>query len=131
MGVPAVRFWTGGRAERADGPVLVSVTELRSHRWRDLPRVYRDALRLRRAWPGLDGAVGMWLWVRPLRRRSGSVSLWCTEADLRAFLGTPAHVAVMRRHREGSTVRSSQWTGEAGSRRDAWRRAAAWLADPA
>ncbi|MFF4618858.1 hypothetical protein [Nonomuraea jabiensis] len=74
--------WTPGPAAGATGSVLVSVTDFRTGRLRDLPGVYQAGLTLRRAWPDLPGAVGMWLWTQPLEGRCGSVSIWQDEGSL-------------------------------------------------
>jgi hypothetical protein len=110
------------------GPVFVSVTDFVADRWRDLPRIYWEALRLRAGWPALPGAVGLCLWAKPLQRRSGSVSVWRGEDDLRAFIGTPLHVAIMKRNRGHGTLVATSWTERtAVSRRAVWQRAAARL----
>ncbi|MBB5782683.1 hypothetical protein [Nonomuraea jabiensis] len=102
--------WTPGPAAGATGSVLVSVTDFRISRLRDLPGVYRAGLTLRRAWPGLPGAVGMWLWTEPLEGRCGSVSIWQDEQALRTFVAWPDHVAIVRRYRGRGELRSTTWT---------------------
>ena len=69
-------------------------------------------LRLRRGWARLPGAVGMWLWADPLRKRSGSVSVWADPAALRAFVGRPDHLRIVRAHRGRGTMRATSWTTE-------------------
>jgi heme-degrading monooxygenase HmoA len=125
----ALRVWRNGPRQDASGPVFVSVTDFVADRWRDLPRIYWEALRLRSGWPTLPGAVGLCLWTKPLQRRSGSVSLWHDEDDVRAFIGTPLHVAIMKRNRGHGTLVATSWTeSTAVSRRTVWQRAAARLA---
>ncbi|MEV0144907.1 MULTISPECIES: hypothetical protein [unclassified Nonomuraea] len=102
--------WTPGAAADVTGSVLVSVTDFHAHRLRDLPGVYQAGLALRRAWPQLPGAVGMWLWTEPLRGRCGSVSIWQDEQALRGFVGWPDHVAIVRRYRWRGRLRSTTWT---------------------
>ncbi|CAM5608907.1 hypothetical protein [Streptomyces purpurascens] len=46
---------------RRSGSLTVSVTEFTSDAYRDLPGIARHGFALRRRWPDLDGAVGMWL----------------------------------------------------------------------
>lgn len=101
--------WTSGPAADIDGPVLVAVTAFQADTARDLPGIFRSGLTLRRAWPRLDGAVGMWLWARPLERRCGSVSIWQGEQDLRGFVAWPAHVAIVRRYRGRGRLTSLTW----------------------
>ncbi|NUW31964.1 hypothetical protein HTZ77_11060 [Nonomuraea sp. SMC257] len=119
--------WTPGEAAGTTGTVLVSVTDYRADRMRDLPGVYRDGLALRRSWSELPGAVGMWLWTEPLRGRCGSVSIWRDDVALRRFVAWPQHVAVVRRHRGHGRLRSTTWT-TTSTDRGIWDRALAYLA---
>ncbi|MFJ8048664.1 hypothetical protein [Streptomyces luteogriseus] len=61
---------------------------------------------LRRHWPRLEGAVGMWVWVMPVAGRCGSVSVWTERRALAGFLRLPEHVAIMDEYRERGTTRS-------------------------
>jgi hypothetical protein len=119
--------WRPGPANMTDGPVLVSVTDFRLHAARDLPGAYRAAMRLRRAWPELEGAVGMWLWAKPLQQRSGSVSVWRSEDDLNGFVRWPVHVAIMRKYREAGDLTSTSWYYERFISAQAWREAVRFL----
>ncbi|WP_329126920.1 hypothetical protein [Streptomyces sp. NBC_01465] len=92
----------GGRS----GPLIVSVTDFTSDAYRDLPGIARHGFALRRHWPHLDGAVGMWLWAAPLARRCGSVSVWTERRALAAFVRLPEHVAIMDEYRDRGTTRS-------------------------
>jgi hypothetical protein len=90
--------------------VVVSLTDFRAHRLRDLSGIYWSGLRLREGWYAMPGAIGLWLWGRPLERgRGGSVSVWQSEADLRRFVGLPAHLAIMRKYRSLGTLNSATW----------------------
>ena len=105
-----VAFWTAGPAG-ADGRVLVSVTDFQLARARDVVRAWVQGLRLRRAWPSMPGAIGLWLWAKPLSKRSGSVSVWRSEDDLRRFVRWPRHVEIMRRyHSVGELTAATWWT---------------------
>jgi len=99
--------WTAG-----GGVVVVSVTTFEVDRIRDLPGAYLAGLRLRRAWPATTGAVGLRLWARPWQRTSGAISVWRTEADLRTFLSTPEHVAVVHKFRHRASVTSESWLAQ-------------------
>jgi heme-degrading monooxygenase HmoA len=123
-----VAQWTQGPLTAADGPVLVSVTDFHVARARDLPAVWAEGLRLRRAWPSMPGAVGMWLWAKPLRRRSGSVSVWRSEDDLRRFVRWPRHVEIMRRYRDSGELVSCMWPAEHFDRAQIWSAARRRLA---
>ena len=95
-----------GTSGRRSGPLIVSVTDFTSDAYRDLPGITRHGLALRRHWPRLEGAVGMWLWVAPWARRCGSVSVWTGRRALAEFVRLPEHVAIMDEYRERGTIRS-------------------------
>ncbi|MDP9869556.1 MULTISPECIES: hypothetical protein [Streptosporangium] len=101
--------WTPGPAADVTGPVLVAITEFRADRARDLPGIYRSGRALGRGWPGLDGAVGMWLWAEMLERRCGSVSIWQSEQALKRFVAWPEHLTIVRRYRRRGRLTSVTW----------------------
>lgn len=103
--------WKRGPAAGAAGPLVISFTEF-SFRWRDVPAIVRAGRRMSRALLGLEGAVGLSLYMRPLRGCSGSVSVWRSEADLRGFVALPEHIAIMRRYRGRGSLRSATWTAD-------------------
>ncbi|WP_067816429.1 hypothetical protein [Actinomadura kijaniata] len=121
--------WIPGPAADTEGPVLVSVTEFTGDAFRDVPAIYRAGLELSRAWPRLDGAVGTWLWARPLGRASGSVSVWEDEAALRRFVSWAPHVAIVRRFRDRGRVRATTWHADRFAGDEAWREAVRFLED--
>jgi hypothetical protein len=98
------------------GEVVVSLTEFRARRARDLPPIARDGLALARGWRALDGAIGVVLYVDASTKSGGSLSLWRDEDALRRFVGPPRHVAIMRRYRDRVTVRAATWTVAAAAR---------------
>jgi hypothetical protein len=104
-----VALWKEGPAGADGSPVLVSVTDFQLGRVQDVPAVWVVGLRLRHAWPLIPGAIGLWLWAKPLARRSGSVSVWRSEQDLRRFVAWPRHVAIMRRYRGAGELTSAIW----------------------
>jgi hypothetical protein len=116
--------WRSGPAFNEGGSVLVSVTDFRAERARDLPGIALAGYRLRRVWPQLDGAVGLWLWTSALELRTGSVSVWTDERALRAFVKLPAHVEIMRHYRQRGTLRAKTWQAEQADLREVWRKAA-------
>jgi hypothetical protein len=101
--------WTPGPAADTAGPVLVSITDFQARRLCDLPGIYQAGLTLRRGWPQLTGAIGMWLWTEPLGLRCGSVSIWQDVAALHRFVAWPDHVTIMRRYRGRGELRSTTW----------------------
>ncbi|MEV6908429.1 hypothetical protein [Amycolatopsis sp. NPDC051071] len=118
--------WKPGPAE-ARGSVLVSVTDFASDRRLDLPGIYRAGRRLAALWPDLDGAVGHWLWVDIRGSRSGSVSLWRDAGAMRAFIGLPVHVDIMRTYRKRGTIRATTWTADDPELSAVWREAVDFL----
>jgi hypothetical protein len=123
---PTFAWWTGGPAE-VGGSVFVSVTDFHLHRTGDLFRVYLAGLRLSRAWRSMNGAVGMWLWTKPLGKRSGSVSVWRSEEDLRRFVRWPRHLDLMRGYRDAGELTSTTWREPHFEATEIWARAAAQL----
>jgi hypothetical protein len=121
--------WQAGPADRDGGPVLVSVTNFELSSARDLPGAYMAAMRLRRAWPDLKGAVGLWLWAKPLQKRSGSISIWQGEEDLMAFVRWPVHVAIMRKYRGRGMLTSVSWVVDRFVAEEVWNDAACRLAN--
>ena len=131
-GLPLVRgFWKAGPAADAVGPVTVSLTDFRVDRFRDLPAIAIDALRIRHGWGRREGSVGLSLWVQPLRRRLGSVSAWRGEGDLSRWLGSGEHRRVVRKYgTRMHNVSSATWIADRFVLSEAWdevarRRAAA------
>lgn len=118
-----IRFWTDGPAHADGEAVFVSFTDFRVTRVRDLPRVWVEGMRLRRAWPSMEGAIGLWLWGKPLSRRSGSVSVWRTEEDLLRFVRWQRHVEIMSRYRDAGTLTSDTWWAEPFDALDVWKTA--------
>ncbi|RKT84042.1 hypothetical protein SAMN05421805_11921 [Saccharopolyspora antimicrobica] len=106
--------WKPGAARAlatSGDPVIVSVTEFTPHRPRTTFGVATRGMALRKTWPGLEGAIGMWLWLTPdLRRpRSGAISVWRTEADLHRFVARADHVRIMRAYRDRGALRTKTW----------------------
>jgi hypothetical protein len=105
--------------------VLISVTDFRADRRRDLPGVLRAGGRVRRALPQLPDAVGMWLWTEPWRGRCGSVSVWRDETVRYHFVGRADYVEIMRRYRDRGSIKSTTCNTPAADRDAIWSRA--WL----
>ncbi|UUU29590.1 hypothetical protein JIX56_06670 [Streptomyces sp. CA-210063] len=112
---------------RSNGPLIVSITDFTSDAYRDLPGIARRGLALRRHWPHLDGAVGMWWWAVPSARRCGAVSVWTGRRALASFVRLPEHVAIMDEYRERGTTRSVIREYESFDAARIQRDAQAWL----
>jgi hypothetical protein len=112
--------WKRGPAPPTAAFVAVTRTDFARHR--DIPAAFANALRLRRAFPRTPGAIGLSLAMgAPWRKRTWSISAWSTPEDLQRFLGSPEHVAIVRRFRGRVTVRSETWPVPRFVLRDAWR----------
>ena len=101
--------WKQGPVRAREDRLLFSYTEFAPHSVRDWPEIALSARRLRALWPHLPGAVGMTLYLQPLRLRGGSLSVWESEDALRGFVGLPLHVEIMRRFRDRGALRSFSW----------------------
>jgi hypothetical protein len=97
------------------------------HRWRDIPRVANEGLRLRRRWPETEGALGLWFASLSAGRRQVSVSVWSSPEDLRAFVRSPAHLRIMREHRATGLLHTTAWTSERLDHAAIWQEAVARL----
>jgi hypothetical protein len=98
------------------------------HRLRDIPRVAREGMRLRRRWPETEGALGLWFASFGSGRRQVSVSIWRSPEDLRRFVRTPEHLRIMREHRNTGDLYTNAWTAEHFDRYLIWRQAVDRLA---
>ena len=123
---PTFAWWTWGPAE-VGGSVLVSVTDFHLQHTRDLLRVYLAGVHLSRAWRSMSGAVGMWLWTKPLGKRSGSVSVWRSEEDLLRFVRWPRHLDLMRAYRDAGGLTSTTWRAARFEAVEIWAPAATRL----
>jgi heme-degrading monooxygenase HmoA len=108
---------------------IVSATRTDFDRFRDMPGAALAALRFRRAFPSTPGAIGLSLAMQPLSRRSWSVSAWQSEEDLRRFVRSAEHVAIVREYTRKVHVRSATWSVDRFRLRCAWREAAQRLRD--
>jgi len=125
---PLLTRWTPGPAAGAQDGVLISVTDFTTARLRHSPDIIRSGLRLRKGWFAISGAIGLWLWSLPLVSRSGSISVWHSDEDLRRFVALPLHVEIMKRNRSRGSLRSTSWQSEDFSRAQVLERALAWIA---
>ena len=113
--------WKRGPGRGPSAIVAMTCTDF--ERFRDMPGAALAALRLRRAFPSTQGAIGISLAVQPLARRSWSISAWETREHLRRFLASPAHVDVVRRYRSSVRVTSTISSVEHFHLKKAWSEA--------
>ncbi len=121
-------IWKQGSPEPFPGPVHVSMNDYLIHRLRDIPRVARAGLRLRRQWPETDGALGLWFASFRAGRRQVSVSVWRDSEDLRRFVRSAEHLRIMREFRDTGALHTNAWTAERFDRELIWTQATDRLA---
>jgi hypothetical protein len=112
-----------GSLDPGSGPVHVSMNDYLIHRFRDVPRVAREGLRLRRRWPRTEGALGLWMASFRLGRRQVSVSVWRAPEDLRRFVRSEEHVRIMHEFRDAGSLHTNAWTAERFDPGLIWRQA--------
>jgi hypothetical protein len=107
--------WTTVDAAPATGEVVVMASWFRVRRYRDVLPFLRDAMRVHRQVLAADGAVGVALEARPLRREFRTLSAWRDRAALDAVVGREPHRTIMRRQRPATAGSAfTFWTLPAG-----------------
>ena len=105
-------IWKRGSLHPGPGTVHVSMNDYLIHRLRDVPRVAREGMRLRREWPETEGALGLWMAAFKGGRRQVSISVWRGPEDLRRFVQSPVHLQIMREFRDAGALYTNAWTAE-------------------
>jgi hypothetical protein len=116
--------WKPGPLDTLRGPVFVSATRFTYKHFWHLPPVFSHGLALRSNWPTIEGAVGMTIAGDLLSKTTFTLSVWRSEDDLRRWISSPQHLALMREFR--SKLRGSAavgWATEDFVLADAWTRA--------
>ena len=114
--------WRPGPAAATERTVLVSYTQY-TFRWRDLPAIAWAGMRLRKSLSLLPGAVGVSLYIQPLRHRVGSLTAWESDADLKRFVVLPYHLQIMRKYRTRGSLKTATWPTDRFSLADAYTQA--------
>lgn len=91
--------WIALRSVEPGASALVMASRFRVRRRRDVPRFLVDSIRIHRQVRAADGALGVSLVARPLRREFLTLSAWLDRGALDAFVRAQPHVGAMRRHR--------------------------------
>lgn len=81
------------------GEVVVMASWFRVRRLRDVLPFFLDAMRVHRQVRAADGAVGVALEARLLRREFRTLSAWRDRAALNGLVGSEPHRSIMRRQR--------------------------------
>lgn len=115
------RGWRrGSLTPTATESVFVSLTDFHIRRLHHAPAAWLTGLRLRHSWPQIGGTIGLWLWAEPLKLRSGSVSIWSSEEELKAFIRSERHLAIMRHYRPRMSGTSNGWIAPRFDRAAIW-----------
>ncbi len=97
------------------GEVVVMASWFRVRGFRHVLPFFVDAMRVHRQVRGTDGAVGVSLEARLLRREFRTLSVWRDRTALDTMVGQEPHRTIMRRHREAMAGSAfTFWTLPAG-----------------
>ncbi len=96
--MPTLPWLSLGDVEPATTAVVMA-SRFRVRRLRQVPRFLLDSMRIHRQVRAADGALGVSLIARPLRREFFTLSAWRDRAALQALVRTQPHAGVMRRQR--------------------------------
>jgi hypothetical protein len=124
---PLLTRWIPGPAADDSRDVLISVTDYSPRQFRHTAGVYLTGFRLRMGWYAMPGAIGMWFWALPWARRSGAISVWRSEEDLRRFVELPLHIDIMRRYGDRGTMITTSWTAQEFAAANTLERAKQWI----
>ena len=92
--------WTSTDAAPIAGPEpLVMASRFQLRRFRDVLPFLRDAMRVRTLVRRSEGALGVSLVARPLRREFETLSAWRDRESLDAMVRAEPHRSVMGRYR--------------------------------
>ena len=97
--MPTLPWHTVQNPERSPAATsVVMASRFRVRRIRDVPRFFLDSMRIHRQVLQADGALGVSLVARPLRREFLTLSAWSDRKALNALVRTDPHRAAMQRH---------------------------------
>ena len=123
--------WKAGPVTAVSGPIFVSATRFTFTSVWLMPMVAWHGIALIRAWPTLEGALGVAAAIRVLKLTTYTVTAWESETAFRRWLGSPQHRVLMRDYRD--KIKSSSaatWTVENFDPLDAWEEAKQRLRNP-
>jgi hypothetical protein len=129
--MPTMQWTSPKHPPQADGPVTVMASRLELHRGRDVPSFLVGAMRIRRQVLVSQGALGVSLVAKPLRRTFWTLSAWQDQSALRATVGQEPHVTVMKHFRPRMAASSFvTWTTEPSALPVPWDEALRRLEKP-
>ncbi|SFO78785.1 protein of unknown function [Geodermatophilus dictyosporus] len=91
--------WFSGPVPVPGTTAVVMASRFRVRRLRQVPRFFLDSMRIHRQVRAADGALGISLIARPLRREFLTLSAWRDRGSLDALVRAEPHRGAMRRHR--------------------------------
>jgi hypothetical protein len=110
-------------------PLHVNALLIRVSKFRHVPSVVLDALRLRLGWRTVPGAVGLSQAGTPWTGRFVVLSFWRSQDDLDRFVRSPRHTVLMERHADHVSFASASWPADEVDVPAARREAVARLRD--
>lgn len=116
--------WMPGSLANWDGPFYISTTRFTYRHLRHMPWVAWHGLRLRSGWAEVEGAVGLSISTDFFARTTYTVSVWRTQEDLRRWVRSPVHAALMRGYRPYLLNSAADgWLADSFDLRHAWKEA--------
>jgi hypothetical protein len=96
--MPTLPWTTAENASSDEGDALVMASRFRLRSFRDVVPFLRDAMKVRTLVRRSDGALGVSLVARPLRREFATLSAWRDRESLDAMVRTEPHRSIMGRY---------------------------------
>lgn len=113
--MPTLPWMPVNRPTDTDAVAVVMASHFKVRGFRHVLPFFIDALRVHRQVRRADGAYGISLVARPLRREFWTLSAWRDQAALHAMVRTEPHRGVMKRHRAAMAETTFRfWTVPAG-----------------
>src|SRR5215469_604762 len=128
--------WRAGASTGWEGPVYLSATRFTYQHVRHMPLVFWHGLRLRRAWPRIEGAIGVSIMAEFATRTTYTLSVWRSPEDLHRWVRCPDHARLMSGYQPLLASSAAHgWPAGTFDLRTAWcealKRVGAGIADPA
>jgi hypothetical protein len=96
--MPTLPWTTAENAPSAAGDALVMASRFQLRSFRHVLPFLRDAMKVRALVRHSDGALGVSLIARPLRREFATLSAWRDRESLDAMVRTEPHRSIMGRY---------------------------------